>query len=75
MSRWTPDDPSLDATDGPYWPPRRGDARRHALAIAALDAGLRELERQGAVVLPSYCECCGAMKPRARCSTCGWPPP
>jgi hypothetical protein len=53
-----------------------GDARRHALAIMALDAGLRELERQGAVVLPPYCECCGAMKPKGgECKTCGWPPP
>jgi recombinational DNA repair protein RecR len=66
--------PDTDATEGPWWPPRRGAARRHALAILALDAGLRELERQGAVKLPPYCECCGAMKQRDRCAVCGWPP-
>lgn len=36
--------------------------RRHEI-IAALDAGLLELERQGAVKLPRYCYRCGEMEP------------
>jgi predicted Zn-ribbon and HTH transcriptional regulator len=44
-------------------------------AIAAIDAGLRELARQGAVVLPAYCDFCGAMhhpKIPKRCPACGF---
>lgn len=44
------------------WLPSDADAdRRRREAIRALDAGLQELARQGAVVLPRYCDYCGAM--------------
>lgn len=44
-------------------------ARRRA-AIDAIDAGLRELERQGAVKLPRYCKRTGAMLGRRKCECC-----
>lgn len=58
------------------WLPSDDDAdRRKREALRALDAFLHEAARQGAVVLPRYCNYCGAMdhppRPGKPCRGCG----